>query len=79
MEITLADFVLAIVLGCFALVPMLAIISRTLHARVESRALANRVICRLCLHAFEDTSHVKTVICPACGAANEKGRSRRLG
>jgi len=79
MELKLADFVLYVLLSCSALVPVIAIISRTLHARVENRALANRVICRLCLHAFEDSSHVKTVHCPACGAVNEKGRSRRLG
>jgi protein-arginine kinase activator protein McsA len=79
MELTLADFVLYVLLGSFALVPVLAVFSRTLHARVEKRALANRVVCRLCLHAFEDTSHIGTVDCPICGAANEKGRSRRLG
>ena len=79
MELTLANFVLYVLLGSFALVPFFAVVSRTLHARVEKRALANRVICRLCLHAFEDTSHVNTVDCPVCGAANEKGRSRRLG
>ncbi len=79
MELTFADFVLYVVLGSFALVPVFAVISRTLHSRTEKRSLANRVICRLCLHAFEDTSHVRTVVCPVCGAANEKGRSRRLG
>ena len=79
MELTLADFVLYVVLGCFALVPIFAVISRTLHNRTEKRSLANRVICRLCLHAFEDTSHVRTVNCPVCHAANEKGRSRKLG
>jgi protein-arginine kinase activator protein McsA len=79
MELTLADFVLYVLLGSFALVPLLAVFSRILHARVESRALANRVVCRLCLHAFEDTSHVNAVDCPMCGAANEKGRGRRLG
>jgi hypothetical protein len=79
MELKLADFVLYIVVGCFLLVPVIAVISRTLHAKVERRALANRVICRLCLHAFEDSSHVKTVHCPACGANNEKGPGRRLG
>jgi uncharacterized paraquat-inducible protein A len=79
MELTLADFVLYVLVGTFALVPVLAVISRFLHAGVERRALANRVVCRLCLHAFEDTSHVKTVDCPVCGATNEKGRSRRLG
>lgn len=79
MELTLADFVLYVLLGSFALVPMLALVSRTMHGRAERRSLANRVICRLCLHAFEDTSHVGTVDCPVCGAVNEKGRSRRLG
>ena len=79
MELTLADFVLCVLVGSFALVPVLALISRFLHARVEKRALANRMVCRLCLHAFEDTSHVKTVHCPICGAVNEKGPSRRLG
>lgn len=79
MDLTLADFVLFVVLGSFALVPIFAVISRTLHNRVEKRALANRVICRLCLHAFEDNSHGRTVDCPVCGATNEKGRSRQLG
>jgi hydrogenase maturation factor HypF (carbamoyltransferase family) len=79
MELKLADFVLYVIVSCFTLVPIFAIISRTLHARVENSALANRVVCRLCLHAFEDSSHVNTVHCPACGAVNEKGQSRRLG
>ena len=79
MELTLADFVLYTLLGAAVLVLFLAFVSRTLHARTERRSLANRVICRLCLYAFEDTSHVGTVDCPICGAANEKGRSRRLG
>ena len=79
MELTLADFVFRVVLGSFILVPVIALISRYLHFRKERRSLSNRVICRLCLHAFEDTSHVGTVDCPVCGAMNEKGRSRRLG
>ncbi len=79
MDLTLADFVLFVLLASGALLLLLAVISRTLHARNERRALANRVICRLCLHAFEDHSHVGTVVCPMCGAVNEKGRSGRLG
>lgn len=79
MELTLADFVFRVVLGAFIVVPFLAVVSRYLHTRVEKRALSHRVICRLCLHAFEDSSHVKTVDCPVCGATNEKGRSRKLG
>ncbi len=79
MELTLADFVLFVLFGSCALVVFFAVVSRTLHARSESRALAHRVICRLCLHAFDDHSHGKIVHCPQCGAANEKGRSRHLG
>jgi protein-arginine kinase activator protein McsA len=78
MELTLADFVLYVVLGAFVAVVFLAMVSRYLHNRVEKRSLSHRVICRLCLHAFEDTSHVKNVSCPACGAANEKGRFCKL-
>jgi hypothetical protein len=79
MELSLTDFVLAAVFGSCALVIGFTVISRTLHARAESRSLARRVICRLCLHAFETTATDKIVACPACGAANEKGRGRRLG
>ena len=79
MELTLADFVLFVLFGSCALVVAFTLISRTLHARSEARSLARRVICRLCLHAFEDGGHVKIVKCPHCGAANEKGRGRRLG
>ncbi len=79
MDLTLTDFVFDVVLGSCVTVILFAFVSRSHHARVEKRSLANRVICRLCLHAFEDTSHVKTVDCPICGATNEKGRSRRLG
>ena len=79
MDLTLADFVLFVVLGSFALVPIFAVVSRTLHNRVEKRALAHRVICRLCQHAFEDGGHGRTADCPVCGATNERGRSRKLG
>jgi hypothetical protein len=79
MDLTLADFVLWVLFGSCALVLLFTTVSRTLHARTESRALAHRVVCRLCLHAFENTSHVRVVPCPVCGASNEKGRSRRLG
>ncbi|MFT4177818.1 MAG: hypothetical protein QM627_14370 [Luteolibacter sp.] len=79
MDLTLTDFVLFVLFGSCGLVLFWTIASRTLHAHGESHSLARRVICRLCLHAFEDTSHSRIVNCPCCGAANEKGRSRRLG
>lgn len=79
MELTLADFVLFVVFVSSFLVLLFTMISRTLHARSEARSLADRVICRLCLHAFENHGHGKIVNCPHCGAANERGRGRRLG
>ncbi len=79
MDLTLADFVLLSLSGTCVLVLVFTLISRIFHVRSESRALAKRVICRLCLFAFEDTAHPKTVHCPHCGAINEKGRGRRLG
>jgi predicted Zn-ribbon and HTH transcriptional regulator len=79
MELTLTDFVLFTLLGSCALVVVFTLISRTAHARAETRSLARRVVCRLCLYAFEDSSREKTALCPHCGTASEKGRSRRLG
>lgn len=79
MELTLADFVLFTVLGSCVLVVIFTLISRTLHARAESRSLSRRAVCRLCLFAFEDSGHAKIIECPHCGASSEKGRSRRLG
>ena len=79
MELGLADFVWLIVFASCTLVLVCAVVSRTLHNRSESRSLSRRVVCRLCLHAFEDSGRSKIVNCPQCHAANEKGRSRRLG
>lgn len=76
MEITLADFTLWVVVGSFVLVPLMSLVSRAMQARTERRAREDVVICRLCLHAFEEKSHVNLVNCPECGAANEKGRAR---
>jgi hypothetical protein len=79
MELTLAEFVLFALFASGTLVVGFAMVSRTARVRAETRSLAHRVVCRLCLHAFEDASRAKIVRCPHCGAANEKGRTRRLG
>jgi len=79
MDLTLTDFVLFVLFGSCGLVLWFTLVSRSLRIRAERRALAHRVICRLCLHAFEDQSPPAIVACPVCGALNETGRSRRLG
>ena len=79
MELSPTDFALGLLLGSFGLVLLSALLSRYFHARTERRALGRRVICRLCLHAFEDSSRGSIVECPVCRALTEKGRRRNLG
>lgn len=78
MELTITDFVLWVLVSSSGLVLGCALLSRYLHVRTERRAMARRVICRLCLHAFEDSSRVAIVRCPACGAHTEKGTRHGL-
>ncbi|MEI6604990.1 MAG: hypothetical protein WCP35_06750 [Verrucomicrobiota bacterium] len=79
MELTLTEFVRLALGGSLALVLLAALFSRFFHARGERQALARRVICRLCLHAFENSSHGATVQCPACRATTERGCHSSLG
>lgn len=72
MELTLADFVLFCIAGSCTGVVVLSLVSRSLHSRAERRSLARRVICRLCLHAFEHEGPDRSMPCPHCGAVNEK-------
>lgn len=79
MDLPLADFVLLLLLGTSGLVVFLSLVSRALHRGMEARSLSRRVICRLCLHAFESQDREKIVTCPHCGVANERGRGGQLG
>ena len=79
MDLTLADFVVFVLAGSTLMVVIFAMGSRILNKRAEKSALAQRVICRLCLHAFEIRQSGRIVHCPHCDALNERGRSRKLG
>lgn len=79
MRISLNDFAFAVVAGAFVLVALFTAVSRILRARRERRSLAQRVICRLCLHAFEDPGDGRVVDCPACHAATPRRGARPLG
>ncbi len=79
MDLKIEQLALGVLFGAIGLVIFFTLVSRWLHLRAERRSLASRVICHLCLHAFEDTVHAEIVACPTCGALNEKGRSRKLG
>ncbi|HVJ46092.1 MAG TPA: hypothetical protein VM511_06880 [Luteolibacter sp.] len=79
MDLTLADFVLFLLLGSFGLIVFFTVISRMNRNGSECRSISRRVICRLCLHAFETSSREKTVDCPHCGVANERRGGHRPG
>lgn len=79
MDLTLTELVLSLLVGSMALVLIFTLTSKLTRVSMEARSVARRVICRLCLHAFENPDKKSPVNCPHCGAANEKGRNRSLG
>ena len=79
MNLTLTEFVYFVLFVSGAAVLLFILISRTIRVHAEARSEAKRVVCRLCLHAFESSSSDKIVDCERCGASNERGRGRRLG
>jgi hypothetical protein len=79
MELSLSEFVVYVLAGAFALTGFFIFISRLSRRGAGCRGLRHRVICRLCLHAYEDHGSARTPECPQCGALNERGRDRRLG
>lgn len=79
MDLTLTELVLSLLVGSMVMVLIFTSISKLTRMSMEARSAARRVICRLCLHAFENPEKKSPVNCPHCGAANEKGRNRSLG
>jgi len=78
-ELTLTELVLSVLGISMGLVVLITWVSRSNARHQEHVALRSRVICRLCLHVFEDHGTSRQIECPACGSKNERGRDRRLG
>jgi len=76
MNLKLAEFVSLVLFGSGGMVLVFSLVSRLLNARAERRALGRRMVCRLCLHAFEhqNGSGSKVIECPACGVLSERRR-----
>lgn len=72
-EISLNDFVLTLLTGAGLLVIVALLVSGWLKRKSERQSLKRRVICRLCLHAYEDRQEEDISICPVCHARNERG------
>ncbi|MBK1883192.1 hypothetical protein JIN85_12255 [Luteolibacter pohnpeiensis] len=77
MELTLIEFVLTVIIGSCGFILLALVISRSMRGRAERRSLRRRIICRLCLHAFEARNSEPVVRCPECGVANEHQNLRR--
>ena len=73
MDLTLTDLVVAVVFGSMGLVLVFAIISSAYRRQSRARAVLRTVVCRLCLHAYQEPERGQISECPQCGARNEKG------
>lgn len=72
MEFSLSEFVLTVISGCCAVIGLLSFLSWWLSRQNENHALQQRVICRLCLHAYEQTRDGELSQCPNCLTHNER-------
>jgi hypothetical protein len=74
MNLTLSEFVIFVLVGSATLVLLACLLSRAIQRRAERQSQRQRVVCRLCLHGFENRNGPHIIECPACGVRNETGR-----
>lgn len=79
MELSLNDFVLAVVAGSMLLVAAASVVSRFLHHRAESRLVGLRTVCRLCGHISATDHSGKLSHCGSCGKLNLSRGNGKLG
>lgn len=77
MDLLLNEFVVAVLWVGLLAVAIHAGIGWLSRRRVESRARRRRLICRLCMQAYEDAGNERVIACPRCGAPNERGHDPR--
>jgi len=78
MELTLTEAVTGVVVGSMIGVCLLSFISRGHRSQGRARAAARTVVCRLCLHAWQQVERTPVAECPKCGARNLRGHRRPL-
>lgn len=78
-DLTMEEFILwgicvpMVMIGLFYFVA-------TMKRRSSQRATQRHiVICRVCENLYQDRSREVAPVCPECGRANDRGRSKRLG
>ncbi len=78
MELSLNEFVQAILFGSLIAVALIGLVSRLLHWKSERRLRARVVECRLCGHVFMNSERKELVICEVCDAPNRKNGNGKL-
>jgi hypothetical protein len=79
MQLSLNEFVAAVLWGSVALVGFFSLVSRFLHARAERKLVGMKTVCRLCGNVFITPHSGKLTDCTACGKPNLHRRNGRLG
>lgn len=78
-DLTMEELILWMISVPIVMVGLFTLISSLRH-RASLRAARRHIVsCRVCGHLYMDRSHERSPLCPECGRANERGRSRRLG
>lgn len=75
MEFTLTEFALTVICASGAIVCLLSFLSWWTARQNEKRSLRMRIICRLCLHAYEESEDVGLSQCPDCRTQNKRNTS----
>lgn len=79
MDLSLNEFVTAVLAASLALVAGVSLLSRLLHLRAENRLVRMRTVCRLCGNNFLADHSGKLCQCPSCDKPNLRRGNGRLG
>jgi hypothetical protein len=73
-ELSLSEYCIAVIIGAIVLIGFFGWVSRFAHHNEERRGRRVRLVCDLCLTAWENRSREKVVDCPHCGRKCRKAR-----
>lgn len=78
-HLSLTELAFAVIACAMVAVAFFGWVSRWTSGNAERRSLRHRIVCRLCLAVFENTSREAVVKCPECQARTNRGGPTALG
>jgi rubredoxin len=78
-DLTIEDFILWVISVPMVMIGFYTVVGALRRRATLRVARRNIVHCRVCGFIYQDSSREQDPVCPECGRANERGRSRRLG